>query len=474
MDKDLLESVKSSIKKEKAPSKIKAEMVEQGFLEEDIERALNKVTDETFKKKRVLNKKRTRLFGLKEVLDRIGFGFVPPQFINILFSLAGANLFIIGLVNGIKSVVSSFSSVFLKEYAKISDFSNKVISSAGIIFGFSFLFMAWATFTKNIWLFSTALIVGSAGIVVRGDFHKEFFSRNLKKERRNHFLRNISYYGVLIAGVGMLVSAWFIDQVQNVKISFLTFEFVLDGYLLSFEITAFAFIISGYLLSRVGESSSKKSVDFWKFVKRYVKKIKNSAVFHGSEHVFLFSAIAVSGLLEVLGNSYYGIFIYRKFNSLPIGGFMTVALELIFFQGLLFVGLLGPVFSSKIKNAIGLTPTLVFGAMLMAIMPLTLVFNPELSSIAAANAFSVAGSAMVGFSQSLLARKLMSGKERKRFFASVGLFMALPYLLLVPVGAYIAQTFGFEVIFSVVGFGFLLLVVPLYFILVALGNNAKL
>ena len=36
---------------------------------------------------------------IKEILDKIGFGFGSQQFINILFLQIGAPLFLIGLIN---------------------------------------------------------------------------------------------------------------------------------------------------------------------------------------------------------------------------------------------------------------------------------------------------------------------------------------------------------------------------------------
>ena len=117
---------------------------------------------------------------------------------------------------------------------------------------------------------------------------------------------------------------------------------------------------------------------------------------------------------------------------------------------------------------------LVFGTLLMAILPLTLVFNLHLLAVGLALILSVIGSAIVGLAQGLLARKIMDEETRRQYFMAVGLLMALPYLILVPVGAWLTQFAGMQALFLAIGLGLGIVVMPLYFILVTMASKERL
>nr|MCK4930437.1 hypothetical protein [Nanoarchaeota archaeon] len=170
MSKELLEKVRQAFEQGKAVDDVKAELVSQGFLEEEVFEAIQKIRGAERTKD---EKKNIKLLTFKEVLDRVGYGFASVQFINILFYLTGAGFFLIGVINGLKAILSLIISSFLQEYSKIKAVSKKFMSKAGILFGISFLFIAMAIVIKSVPLFAVALLAGSIGVVTYGDLYNK-------------------------------------------------------------------------------------------------------------------------------------------------------------------------------------------------------------------------------------------------------------------------------------------------------------
>ena len=51
--------------------------------------------------------------GVKDILDKIGFGFGSQQLLNIIFMQTGASIFLIGLINILRVVVGNFVSFII-------------------------------------------------------------------------------------------------------------------------------------------------------------------------------------------------------------------------------------------------------------------------------------------------------------------------------------------------------------------------
>jgi MFS family permease len=135
---------------------------------------------------------------------------------------------------------------------------------------------------------------------------------------------------------------------------------------------------------------------------------------------------------------------------------------------------MGPAFSSYLNKHVGLAPSLVFGAMLTAIMPLVCAYNPHFMPIFFANALSVIGSAILGMSQGLLVRKLLRDDQRSLYYAVLGFVAIIPFLLIIPAGAWVAQTLGLILLFKILASVMLVVATPIYFILVLLANRQRL
>lgn len=473
MGEDLLERLEEDINNYNSLEELRDKFIKEGYLENDIDDAIFKITKGA-KRLSNIHVKAIKIFSWKEILDRIGYGFVTHQFINVLFYLSGASFFLVGLLNGLRSILSILMSSFLHEYSKVHDISKGVISRSGILFGFSFLVMAASIKLQLLWLFAIALVVGSLGVVTYGDFYNKIIKSTIKKEKMNHFLVRISYYGILITAVAFLISGYLMDKIPmaGTIVTFMGSRFPIYGYLLAFEISALAFIISGYFISFLDYEPEKKTYKLSRFFPEYCK-IMHEKLRIFSKHKLIRLLLIVSilvSVIQVLGNSYYGIFIYNNFKDVGFGGFLNVA---VVFTIAVLVSFIIPLFTKKIEKLVGLTPMLVFGIVLMALMPYTLAYNPYLPAVIIANAFSVAGAVIVGIAMGLLARHLMTEKERKYYYAGLSIASITPFIIIIPIGSYLAQELGLSIFFVGISAFITFVIMPMAFILVYLSTKNK-
>jgi hypothetical protein len=462
----LIDEVKKEVAGTNSIAEIKNNLIKRGFLESDIDDALKKLINVKVEEKNKNNK----ILSVKEFLDRIGYGFASQQFVNILFMLSGASLFLIGLINGIKTALTYLLSGFLSEYSKMKYIGKSIISFSGIIYGFSFLGMALAVVIKSPAFFAFSLILGSIGIIAHGDLYVDFYNEVLKNEKRKHFLHFISYFGIIITAAALLLAGFLIEifPINGLPISIGPFGFKVYGYLLAFEITAVMFILSGYILSFIDEAKDQlhgSELHIYRSFQVYVKdSLAATTIFAKNKKIFLLTiATILTTVAQVLGNSYYGIFIYENFRDEFLKGFLNVA---VIFVIALIASISGTLVTKRFAKSLGEAPMLVFGTLLIAVLPLTFYYNPNLYSIGLATALSVIGGAIVGVAQGLIAERLMNEDELKTYFSSLGFVSILPILLLVLVGSLIAQAMSIKMLLLMVGILLALVIMPFYFIIV--------
>ncbi len=472
----LREEVKARLSRKESPARMRAELIQAGYAEHEVDAAVRHGADDHMIEKSSADRHNSRLLATREFIDRIGYGAASPQFVNILFYLTGSGLFLLGLLNGLRTVLSMLITAIAQEYAKVHKVSKGVIVGAGVLFGFSFLLMAAALRLRLVWLFGLGIFLAALGVVTYGDLYNKLVVETIKREKMGRVLRRMGQYGVLITMLAMLASGWLIDRFpESRQFTFTLFgmEFQVLGYVLSFLLTAFAFIISGYLLSFLKGEREERKYALVRFVHEHCRMLNGHirGFFKDRFITLLIIATVITGLLEVLGQSYYGLFIYQHFKHSALGGFLNVG----FLYGIaILASFTGPWFTKKLQKSIGLSPMLVFGTLLTAILPLTLVYNAYFLAVAVALVCSVIGAAIVGVAQGLLARKLMDEATRKKYFMSLGLLVSGPYLVLIPLGALLAYMLGMEALFLLVGLGLAIVVAPLYFILVAMANKQRL
>lgn len=378
-------------------------------------------------------------FVMKEVLDKIGFGFGSQQFVNVLLFLSGASIFLVGVVNGIKTVLSVIASILAQEYNKKKSISKRVVGFCGIFFGFSFLFMAFGKFIDSPLVFSSALILGGISVVIYGDFSQNLFLIGRKKE----ILGKIAKYGLIITAASLLLSAFILDKYHDGSFIALTLLgksiFIkIPGYLLAFEIAALSFIFSGYFLSSAADKAKGDAVQEKSSFSGFVSDAKQKFA-EILKNRFLAALIifnVVIGIVQTIGNSYYGIFIYQNFKNSYFGGFLNIAV--VFLIGV-FSSLIG-YFIAKINiKSYGKMPMLAIGGLFLSSMPYAYYIGGNLALLTAGTILGVIGSSAIGIAINMFVIDLMREQDRRHYYTFSGVLSIIPYLALVPVFAYVAQ-----------------------------------
>ena len=420
--------------------------------------------------------KQTGKFLAKEILDRIGYGLSSQQFINILFILIGANYFIIGTINGLKMVLGVIISFLLEKYAVAKGVSKKLMKFSAILFAFSVFLLTLAIGLQSLALFITAILIGGILAILYGNLYQDWFKENLGMEFRGNFLQKISYYGLLITGASMLLGAYladnFLSEGKSIPFNLLNLKFDLNikGYSVAFALAAVLFLISAIIIFLIRDKP-KITSDSEKTEEPSILSAGVRAKLFGDKViVILLVTSSLVSIVQTLGASYYGIFIYQQFNNTGYGGFTNVA---IIFLIALLTSVVGPVVTQYNSRAYGKFPMLVFGTLLMAIMPLTFYYNATLLAIALATFLSTIGASICGVAYGMLIGELIHEDYKKPFIKLSGVLTILPYLLFVPLGAYFAQEIGLPLFFLLLGLILALAVMPLYFLIILLYNLRK-
>lgn len=476
MEEDLFVLVRELLSKNYSPDEVKYELLKRGLLEADAEKflsvSINKLKIYKAKSKKLIMSQ----LASKEVLDRIGYGFVSHPILNVLFFFSGASYLFIGLINGLRMILSLFYSSFLKEYSRFNQIGKRFIGLAGIAYGFAFLFMSLAVILKSPLLFMIFFLFAGLAIVAHGELYTNFLKVNVQREHFTKFLLWLSRYGVLITIVSILLSGVIMDLFpitgKQVSFEFLGrfFDFKIYGYLISFEITAFAFIFSGMIMSYIRAKKPESSQSMSSFFKQFLvsSSVHFKDFFKNKTFFLLATASLITGLVQVLGNSFYGIFIYNYFKDYFLGGFMNVAVVFAFAA---VASLIGPWFTRTLYRHIGISPMLVFGTLLTAMLPLSLAFNPNFFAITIAAVFSIIGASILGMAQGFFTSKLLDQSQRSIYFSFIGVVLILPLIVLIPFGSAIAEI-DLTLLFKVIVALLVLVAAPIYFSIVLIYEKS--
>jgi MFS family permease len=463
---DLEKEVRDIFGTTKNPESIEQQLLQKGYIKEEIDKAINSVSGNILSEQKDKHQIAARKFFIKEIFDRIGYGFGSEQYINILFLLSGAPYFLIAIVNGIKSILSSFLSSFIRDYIGDKGTSKRLLSYSGMAFGLSFILMAIATFIGSVWLFVASLLFGVVGVVAYGEFYQYMLKNTLRVEKRGQ-IAGIYKYGLIITVISLLIGAFIMDRYHVLNFSFTLFGRIISmrlfGYFIVFEIAALFFMLAGFELSRIDSPGSKMSLkDFGVHIPSYVSdlRIDMSTLMKRKFISLLIITGSLTGMVQILGNSFYGIFIYDHFKNYGFGGFMNVAMISIL---ALVVSLLTPLITKENAKVYGKYPMLIFGTVLMAIMPLTFYYNPNLVSIGMGTILGVTGAAIVGIANGMLSAELMPKNMKGDFFGAYTMLTILPYIITVPLGAFLVHQVGISKMLLFLAIILLTLVVPLYF-----------
>lgn len=441
--KELYRKVEGMAEKDKSLHEIKKSLINKGFSESDIIEAIIKYN----LKGGYSGKRHLKKIFTKEILDKIGYGFASLQFINILFFLTGASYFLIGIVNGLKAVFSAVTNSFLQSYSA-KRISRIIVGLIGILFGLTFFYLAFARYYSSRFLFATAFLAGGVCVIFYGDFYQRTF---LAIKRSSAIMNKLAKYGLIITALSLFFGAYIIDSFKN-------------GYFIIFAFAAVLFILSGMLvLFMRGEktvepenaSAVYKPVFSLKRLREPLKLLKNKPIFT------LLIAGSATSLVQTIGNSYYGIFIYNTFRDVGFGGFLNVAMV---FLIAVFSSLIGAIVTRINVREYGKFPILIFGTLLLALMPLSYYYKPTLVTITMGTMFGVIGGAIIGFAQGLSTSEL-NKDQRKSYFSISNVFVFFVYLLFAPLLALFAQNYGLERLFILLVV-ILVLLIPFYLIIV--------
>lgn len=418
-------------------------------------------------------KRLNSLFGFKEFLDRVAYGFGATQFVTIFFFLTGGSALLVGIVNGAKDLLGGLLSSFLHQYSHVQSIGKNFIANCGILFGFSFLGLLLAIRTNNSILFAIFVLLGSVGVVAYGELHMRLYEKSLPYEKKSSFLKKLTRNGLFITAIVFVATAFIIDSFGVEKIMVGSFTLPLSGYFLVFEVAAIAFIISGFILSKLPYNAQKVHYPFWKFFKEYVQSLslQSKKFFSSTRITLLFLGQTTTTLIQSLGASYYGYYLYLLFENSLYGPFLNIA---IIFGVAILVSFLGPVFTRFMQKQAGLAPMFVFGTLLVAIMPLTLLYNTYYFALIAATSAMVIGASTLGVAQELLNRKILLSEERKTYLQTQNIMMILPFVIFIPLGAWTAEAYSFETLFRIILYVLICFVAPLYLILVLKSHKERL
>ncbi len=465
---ELEKEVRSLFASDPNPESIEKGLLQKGFHKDDVDRAIHHVTGKILSDKKYEKSKLERRFFLKEVFDRIGFGFGSEQYVNILFLLSGAPYFLIAIVNGIRAMISSGLSSYIRDYTHEKGVSKWLLSYSALALGLAFVFMATATFFRYVWLFVIALIAGSIGVVAYGEFYQTTLKDALREEKRGS-MELVYKYGLFITIISLLIGAYLMDrfEIYGSSLSILGMEISprFMGYFIAFGIAALFFILAGYMLCFIQQKTRSMTLkELLAHMPQYAMKIKSDMnIIINKKSIFILAiAGSLTGMVQILGNSFYGIFIYDHFRDYGFGGFMNVAMISIL---ALLVSLFTPHITRQNAKAYGKYPMLIFGTVLMAIMPLAFYYNPNLVSLGIGTILGVMGAAIVGIANGLLSHELMPPNMKSNYFSAYTILTIIPYFITVPLGAFLVHAVGIQRMLLFLGLLLIVLVVPLYFAL---------
>lgn len=375
-------------------------------------------------------------FIFEECLNKIGFGFGSQQFINILFYQSGASLFLLGLINSFRVILGNISHSMIDRYKNVKS-NNTLISISGIIFGFSFLFMAIALFIKSVLLFSIAILISSVSVILYGESINLFMSLKAK------IVEKVAKYGLIITTASLFLAAYLLDTFpingKNIHLNILGNPLSLNiyGYLIVFEVAAISFIIAGYILSKV---KSKERVE----VK--TPNFNYKQVFSNKLLLILALSNIIIGVVQTIGFSYYGLYIFKNFSNQFFGGFLNVA---IVFLISVFTSLIGYIITKLNTRVYRKFSMLIFGCIMVTIMPFVYYFQQDLVYITMATIIGIIGSSAVGVTNSLIVIELVNHELRQSYFSFTNLASIPVYLTLAPLLAFFAQIFLMQSLFLI-------------------------
>ncbi len=458
---DLAAEVKKRVQDGEPVYRIRLDLLKHGYLEGDVEEAIHSTLIERRSAESVKEQRNSNKVMLKEILDRIGFGFGSQQFINIIFYIMQAPLFLIVVLNGIRGLLTMTISSFLHEHSKSMAIRKRAIVWSGLIFSISFVGISAAIFLNSYTFFAVTVLVNAVFLVFYGDFYYNIILSAIRLERAGHFLKRMSEYGLLITAAALLLGGYLLNAFRE------------TGYIIIMLVAAVPFmlsIVTLYFISATPHAAGTAALS--SILKDYFRTAREDIplFMRNSTILILILTGSITSIVQTLGNAFYGIYIYQYLYSEGFTGFLNVA---VIFVIALVASLLGSTIIRKTTTNIGKFPLLVFGTLLVAITPLTFYFNPNFTAISIAITIGILGSSMLGTARGLLAIDLLPEDKRKSYYALSGFLFFIPYLLMTALFAYVIQMYQFKLFFLLLALTLALFVTPLYLFILIINHKVR-
>ncbi len=402
----------------------------------------------------------------KEVFEKLGSGLVSEQYLNVLLSQIGASYFLIGIFHGLKDMFSIFTSIFLRELLRVRNPEKWMVDLAGILLGASYLMAAIGIYFSNQWIVGIAFIIAGVLLTFLGHTYVKSYLLECKQESR---LRVLPEYSVMFIAIGLITAAWIMDRYPLLgELIYFSSVFGIPGFFLLFSIAAICFIISSQLMKALlKEERFEIKTSFWFIIKEHLRAIyqKTPRLFKNRVMIITLAASAITGIVQTLGNIYYGIYIYKIFKYIGFGGFMNISM--IFIIALLSA-LMSPTISKLLSKKYGNLPLLTFGTLMIATQPLVYYFSPNLLAISMATMVGIIGASVLGLATGLLITHALKEDEREEYYMVFSFIITVPYIIFVPLGALLAQALGLKLLFLILALTLIFVVAPMYFVLQAI------
>lgn len=448
-------------------------LLQKGYLPSDaqiaIEEAMSQIKSEH--KQKIL-KGRLGIVSL-EFFDRVGFGLSSVQYTNIFFFLFGINLFLIGLIHGINLFFQLIISFFFEGKRRMK---NKTLSLLTKFIGILFLLaMGIFSITENKIGILSSFLFYSAFILIYSIKYNKVSYLLLKNENRGFFTRNIALTGLIFTAIGIFFSAWILDYFPFSESLFgkvQIFQFSINSPAIIYFTSALMLFIAGIIMfffkSKSEEDEPFQRIDFGMRISLAIKTVKEICM--DKKLMILSLGSIISFIANILINAYLGIFIYTSLSNTGFGAFRNVS---IIFIIALFSSMLGPYIVRSNSRLIGKLPLLIFGTLLSAILPFAVYFNRGLMSLAIATLLGILGSSIAESAFGMAFMDMISNEKRVAYFRSSSLIVSLPSIILVAIGAFIAQSFGIQILFISLSILLALVVVPMYLALLIIESTRK-
>jgi len=353
--------------------------------------------------------KKSAIFSLKEFFDSTAFGFMPNQFINVLFYsillLSGLGWWIVALVNSLKHIGSYVSELFLGNY------DNKTLLSRirlfSLFYAFSFFIMIFGLVYNNYMIFGIGMIFSGISISSQGLLYRRLVKQELKFSYLREYYSRINFFTLLSVAL-TFVSAYLFLRVNSL--------------IIPLEIASISFILSSYILFRLKPEKKIKELSQITGFRKLVSEYKNIKVF--SKRTIFILALAIINATIILTYSYLGIYIFEQYKHFYLGHFGNIALVF----GISIIASL--LFSKKINylisNNYGQLPVIIFGISLFSLIPLSYSQSVDFISLIIATSVGLMGMSMLRISSEIyMIRNNFKSKLNGIAFSKILLLMLI-------------------------------------------------